>query len=657
MRLGGRTELKHSAGPLIAWSVVSILVVLAALLLYAPTLGYEFVWDDRALILDDMRIRSFDGLLRVWGSDFFQSSDDATLYGYYRPFITLSYALDLAIWRTRPFGFHLTNILMHGAISGCLVLLAKRIGIRPIAALCAGLLFAVHPMHTETVTWISGRTDLIATLAALPFLLTWNSETRWKRIFGLVTLTVAFLSKEVALVVPAVAILITPNGFKHWRHLIPAGVIAILYLLFRAVGVPMRPSFGAPFGAVSHVLSAIATPMMYLEWLAWPDFHTAYHQTPPIVSFFDPRFLGGFGLILLAIWGFFKAGQGGRIFVALLLTFGPMMNFVRVAAPFDMGFPMSERFVYLPSLVAALGIGYLVHRAFDVLPDSLHRHAWTGMVGRVATVVVALALVGLTASLAHKQNSVWENEVSFFEATQASTRDAPYIDWHLASVLRRAGRADEALPLVMTAMARNRERRAPINTGMVVTLTNLLAEKGEMTNAIRLVEERIEVEGDDSAILYYNLGVLQDHVGEKDKAEAAFVEATTRRTDFLTAWMANAALMLRSDRDAEAAKLFQTAMQIDPRHASAYYGYGLAMREQGQEEQARIAMLHALDLDPGPSTVDARIDVGVLIATKDPEKAITLLEQAVQLAPENYRAQLALDAALSNTESTDGAVP
>ena len=96
--------------------------------------------------------------------DFFDTTDDTIefKYGYYRPIISLSYMIDYAVWGLKPWGFHLSNIIFHTVSCILVYLIFNSLFNNRSISIITSLLFACHPIHTESVTWISGRTDIIA---------------------------------------------------------------------------------------------------------------------------------------------------------------------------------------------------------------------------------------------------------------------------------------------------------------------------------------------------------------------------------------------------------------------------------------------------------------------------------------------------------------
>lgn len=147
---------------------LAVLVLLIVGAVYANALLCGFVYDDWDLVVRNPWLRE-GRLAEAFRSGYWESSRGGSFY--YRPVVSISYWVDHALWGTSPFGYHLRNVALHAASSVLVLLLAARwLSSRP-AALAVAALFAVHPVHTQSVTWIAGRTDLLAALFCLLALL------------------------------------------------------------------------------------------------------------------------------------------------------------------------------------------------------------------------------------------------------------------------------------------------------------------------------------------------------------------------------------------------------------------------------------------------------------------------------------------------------
>ena len=135
---------------------------------YANSLGNGFVFDDQFLVPAYGRIRNLSQLVQ-------------TLIESYRPMRNVSYGIDFLVWGLKPFGFHLTNVLIHAANTVLVFLLIRRFSAKLSTAVVAGLIFAVHPIQTDSVSYVSGRRDILFTLfylAALHASLTYRRKHR-----------------------------------------------------------------------------------------------------------------------------------------------------------------------------------------------------------------------------------------------------------------------------------------------------------------------------------------------------------------------------------------------------------------------------------------------------------------------------------------------
>ncbi len=136
--------------------IAAAVVALTALATYIMTLGYEFVFDDHSVIPVGWQLGTVDSLEVLLAP----VRADTIVLPYYRPMTAFSYWLDGLLWQGNPGGFHLTNVLLHAGVSVLVLKVAQRLLPNGLAALLAGLLFAVHPIHVEAVAWVQGRESL-----------------------------------------------------------------------------------------------------------------------------------------------------------------------------------------------------------------------------------------------------------------------------------------------------------------------------------------------------------------------------------------------------------------------------------------------------------------------------------------------------------------
>ncbi len=206
--------------------LAGIMVFLISVLVYMPTLKHSFVWDDVYILQNEIG--------KVEGYNIFQGSGGM----YYRPFHALSNEIDYYLWGNNPMGFHLTNIVLNAFVSTAIFILLYLIINNSIISFLLSLVFIFHPVHPDSVAWISGRTDIIM---ALFFVLSFISYILYRRgdVFVALFLCAFFwmfslLGKETAIVLPLIAIcydiLIKK---KKWKEIIlPQVVFFITFVLY-----------------------------------------------------------------------------------------------------------------------------------------------------------------------------------------------------------------------------------------------------------------------------------------------------------------------------------------------------------------------------------------------------------------------------------------
>lgn len=302
---------------------------------------------------------------------------------YFRPLVNLLFLADWLAWGEWAGGYHLTNLLLHGVASLAWVLFVLEITGRPRIATLAGVIFAIHPSHQDTVGWISGRTDLVA---AIPFFLAGVAHVRWRRGEGRIwlaplLLALAFGAKESAAAFPAVVLLLEiypgfgPRGRSPWRQcaraLAPGVVVTLAYMGLRLAG----GGFGNPGSA--YLISP--TDPTFLGVAVWRYLQYALNLAflvpvdPVVVGpllLARPLALLFLGLMLTAMgaWAWRWTGERRLLFFSagfFFLTLAPSIPVVE-----------GQRFLYLPSAGYALALALVL----GALKAPWRRRALVGLV-------------------------------------------------------------------------------------------------------------------------------------------------------------------------------------------------------------------------------------------------------------------------------------
>ena len=244
-----------------------IIIAVLTVIIFYNSLFNDFVFDDESVIQQNQGITALSNIPKFFtGEEGFHK----VIGNYYRPVVFTTYAIDYAIWKLNPFGYHLTNLLIH--LIACLILfrilliLFSYSKFNLLVSLLGTLVFACHPIHTEAVSWISGRTDSLFTLfffAAFYFYLKSQKHSESEKykqniLLMLLFFVLGLLSKEMMITFPVIILLFdliytgfdSKFSFQNVKQRLPVyGLIAAVTILFLFVrhsalsGVPDRPNY------------------------------------------------------------------------------------------------------------------------------------------------------------------------------------------------------------------------------------------------------------------------------------------------------------------------------------------------------------------------------------------------------------------------------
>jgi tetratricopeptide (TPR) repeat protein len=414
-------------------------IAAAAIIPYLNSLSADFTFDDIDIIRDNPAVqiypaRSLLTYVHPVGS-------------LYRPVTMLTYAANASISRD-PFGFHLVNVLLHALVAVAVFFLVLRLVRSRSAAVMAGLLFATHPIHTEAVTNVVGRAELLAGLGVLTALLAFarardragTARAAWSAV-SIAAFAFGVLAKESALTgVGLIAVL-------HWwierragvrdrtAALLPYAAVAVAYLVLRsavvgALGLAEPPgSLDNPLAHVelwSRLRTAAIVLWQYLGLLLLPLHLSAdysFNQVPVAYTWSDPRWLFAAALIATAAALVFALRRRAPVLIiAALFMLIPLALTANVLLP--IGTIKAERLLYLPSFGWALACGWLAARAAD---------------RRSSYAIAAAALVAVFGARAWIRNWDWRNDTALFAATLLDAPNSAKAHHNAAVALEHTG--------------------------------------------------------------------------------------------------------------------------------------------------------------------------------------------------------------------------
>lgn len=314
--------------------VAACLLAIAVALVYGQVLlgGHGFVWDDYPLIVKNAFVRAPGSLLDTFGRSFWSRSTAAEAVSYYRPLTSLSYIINYRLSGEQAVGYHAVNLTLHLVAAFLAFLFVTKV-LRDrgtvVGGLAAALIFAVHPVHVESVTWIAGRTDLLLTVFALASLLLLREPANALRgAAGFLCFVGALGAKETAATLPLVVLCLTrswPRGHGRQAALLVGGMAAVV--VARVLWLPVS-SFAGYHGTTELLGAALIwtwrrrSPTLALIALALLTILPALPVFPlPYLVADHNLYLPAVGLYGLVAWGLARLleRRAGRIATAFLV--------------------------------------------------------------------------------------------------------------------------------------------------------------------------------------------------------------------------------------------------------------------------------------------------------------------------------------------------
>ena len=536
------------------WPAAILLLTLCA---YLPALRAGYIWDDDFHVTENHLLRSTDGLLLMW-------FDPYALPQYY-PMTHTTFWVEYQLWRLRPLGYHLDNVLLHAANAVLLGLLLARLRLR--AAWWVAAVFAVHPVHAESVAWVSERKNV---LSGLFYLLAFHSYERFQAprdeaatapwrwyALSLVLFAAALFSKTVTATLPGALLLVTwwKRGRVGWKDValtLPYFVGGMVMAAVTAHVEHVKLTGGEPefdLSLVERLLIAGRAAWFYAGKLLWPvDLAFIYRRwnidARQLWQFAFPLAAGA--LILLAWLGRHRLGRGPL--VAILFfggTLSPALGFVNVW-PMRFSF-VADHFQYLASIgILALAVEGVAHAAS-------HARVRTAA---FASVVALLGVATFNRSFAFRSaERIWHD-------TLAKNPTSWLAHVHLAGIAQARGDASLASHHYEQTLRLRPRASTHVNYGIMLMAAGRNDEAREqLLAALRM---------DPSHAVGHNaMGVLWTKTQNWTEAAAEFAAAANADPNFADARNNLGMVMERLNRPAEARDHYLDALRANPHHAGA----------------------------------------------------------------------------------------
>jgi tetratricopeptide (TPR) repeat protein len=476
--------------------IAATLLVLCVGLAYANSLDNGFVWDDAVLIAG--RSAFYGDARNIPAALVSPDGASASPVSYYRPVAALDYFVDQHLFGGVPFAYHLESVLLHLLVTLLFWRLVASSFRSPGLALIAALLFAVHPVNSEAVNFLSARNNLLCAgflLAALNLLQA--ERLRGPRaVLALASYALALLCKEPAIVLPVFVLFWWwPDLTRGARAVTLAGLFGVAgaYLLSR-LAVLGTVATGAEFGGLGLVSAALYED---LRLLFLPLELNALHVVSPAALVSTPTAVTALALVALLAAALFAAPPLRWGSAWILLGLAPVANLV----PFPSA-PVAERYLYIPALGSALVVGYGLY--------------WLSTRFRAVGIAAGAVLVGLMFSQTALRNRAWQSDETLAQSMLAANPRNATARVLLGSAYREGGRYGEALDQFRKALDVQ-----PANARVYANMGNVYLETGEFENALEAYETALRLDPG-RALTHFYSGVAAEASGDTTRAAAHY---------------------------------------------------------------------------------------------------------------------------------------
>jgi tetratricopeptide (TPR) repeat protein len=625
--------------------LLGVLLALLTLAVFLPAVRHDFVsFDDDLYVSENPAVLS--GL--TWANLRWAFT---TLHaGYYQPATWVSLQLDAQLFGGRPWGFHLGNVLWHTANVVLVFAVLRRLTGDLGRSAAVAALFAVHPLHVESVAWVTERKDVLSLFFGLVTLLAYAAwvERRgtWRYLLVLAAFALALVAKPMLVTLPFVLLLLDFWPIQRVKLVAPreppASQSAICNL--QSVIVEKLPLFALsfamaaltvhahwrtgglvpldhlPFGA--RLANAVVACAWYLGKTFWPVGLAPFYpyRTHELT---DGQVVASAGL-LLAVTAAALAVIKTRPYLAVgwlwfLGTLVPVLGLLQAGEQ-----PVADRFTYFPHLGLFLMV---VWGVAGVLPPALPR-----ALAAALTVAACLALaVCSRLQLAH-----WQDSRSVLEHALRVTEDNPAAHNALGTALAKQGRLEAARAHFSEAVRLDpRSVKARLNLGQALLALGRPAEAvGPYREALRLHSG--------AAMAHFHLGVALYQSGQSRAARDQFAEAV-RLDPELTLARFNMGIVLAEEGDtAGAVSQWRRALDLDPESAAAVHAQlGRVLLRAGRCEEAAEHYREALRREPGSASTAYQAGRAAARCGR-PEEAEEAFRRAIRLEPGMVHGRCAL---------------
>jgi protein O-mannosyl-transferase len=560
---------------------ICVALVAITFAVFAQTLGHDFVnYDDRVYVSENPQIQAgLNWQNVIWAFTHVHSHN-------WHPLTTISHMLDCQLFGLKPGAHHFVNVLLHSASVVLLFLVLNQMTNGPSrtgtiwSSAFVAALFAIHPLHVESVAWISERKDVLSGLFFVLTLLAYFYYTRKPKVSRYVTMSILFacglLSKPMLVTVPIILLLIDYWPLNRFRESSAVNLVAEkIPLLLLSAGSAVATLIAQRGGIVQighlpltwRAANAVSVYLIYIWQMIWPENLALIYPHPGRLPFWETA--SASALLVLVTAGVFILRKRQPYLITgwlwYLIMLLPVIGLIQVGSQAH-----ADRYTYLPQIGLYLAVTWGI---VDLSRSFRYR--------REVFAVAAPLVIAVLAWRAWIQTGYWHDTERLWNRTFAVTKQNDIAHFNMGEFLLKSHRLDEAIAQFEIVLASH-----PDQPDANFQLGSAFMEKGELDLAIRHFERTLKVEPDnpEAETNLANVLLESEHV---DQAVEHYRNVVRREPSSALGHYNLAVGLHRLGLLPEAIVHYKEALRLDPNYPDADHFLGQALLQNGQPDEAR----------------------------------------------------------------------
>ncbi len=631
--------------------LIYLALILSAVAVYWQVMNYEFVnYDDPEYVFNNWHVTSgvtYQNFL--WAFSTFRATN-------WHPVTWLSHMLDCQLFGTKAGWHHLTNLLLHIANTLLLFIVLKKMTGALWQSAFVAALFALHPLHVESVAWVAERKDVLSTLFLLLTMLAYTGYVKkpnaGRYLLTLLLFAFGLMAKPMLVTLPFVLLLLdywplerfgnNCSKLKICRRLVLEKVpFLVLVIASSVVTFIAQRSGGAMIDITrlplyARVINALASYMAYIGKMFWPSnlamfYPYPIHKLPVLQAVLSAAALLGISLVLIRV-----AGRHRFLLMGWLWYLGTLLPVIGIIQVGDQA--LADRYTYIPYT------GLFIMIAWG-LPLLLAKWKYQ----KIALGVSAAVVLMLLSICTYIQQRYWHDSITLFEHALKVTENNYVAHYCIAAPLSEQGKKEEALAHNYQTVRINPNYLDAYNA-----IGLLLTEENKPDQAIPYFAKALQVRPDFMAA-HCNLGRTMIAMGDIAGAVAKFRELVQKLPNEPEAYYLLGSALAQQGNLVEAVAHLNKALQMNPELAEAHGDLGLVLVKQNRLDEGLAHLIKALEIDT--DLVETRIELGYVFSVQGKlDQAAMEYQKLLSMHPDNATAHNDYAVLLIRQGKTDEAI-